>query len=138
MQSRRFNRRARRGFSLLEMMLVVVIIGILMSVVIVNLAGTTDKVKIQTTKAKMQQVQQAMAVYSAESGSYPPTEMGLQPLVTTKAIKAVPTDGWKRPLRYMFPGTSNDPDRPYDLVSAGMDGIFDSPDDINIWTMDTP
>lgn len=130
--------RSRRaaGFSLLELMLVVVIMGLLMGVVIVNLRGAGDKAKNGTTVALLRQIQSALDGYSAEFGTYPPTEMGLQPLVTTKALKIEPLDGWKRKIRYMFPGTSTDPNRPFDLVSAGMDGTFGTADDLDIWVIE--
>lgn len=131
-------RRSRRsaGFSLLELMLVVVIMGILMSVVIVNLAGAGKKAKTAATIAIMKQIKSALASYSTEYGSLPPTEMGLQPLVTTKTLEKVPYDGWKRPLRYMYPGTSGNVDQPYDLMSMGDDGQWGSLDDLNIWIIE--
>lgn len=135
-KSRTTRRRSSRGFSLLELMLVVVIMGILMSVVIVNLAGAGEKTKRAATIAKMRQLKSALAGYSAEFGSYPGTELGLQPLVTTKAIEQVPLDGFKKPYRYMFPGTSGNPDRPFDLVSSGPDGQFNTPDDIDLWVIE--
>lgn len=139
MTSPRSHRRsAARAFSLLEMMLVVVIIGILMSVVIVNMSGTTDKAKRAATVAKLKTIKAALAAYSGEQGSMPPTELGLQPLVTTKYLEMVPTDGWKRNLRYFFPSASGNPDRPFDLKSPGADGQFDTADDIDIWTMEQP
>jgi len=130
------NRRRTAGFSLLELMLVVVIMGILMSVVIVNLAGAGDKAKAGATKAILKQIKSALASYSAEYGSMPPTELGLQPLVTTKTLEKIPYDGWKRPLRYMYPGTSGNPDQPYDLMSMGPDGQWGTPDDMNIWIIE--
>ncbi|HYC99679.1 MAG TPA: type II secretion system protein GspG [Phycisphaerales bacterium] len=134
--TRRDTRRSR-GFSLLELMLVVVIMGILMSVVIVNLAGAGEKAKREATIVKMKQIKSALAVYSTDFGSMPPTELGLQPLVSTKALDKVPYDGWKRPLRYMYPGTSpNTTDEPFDLMSAGADGQWNTVDDINIWVIE--
>jgi len=135
---KRTSRPSRRaaGFSLLELMLVVVIMGILMGVVIVNLAGAAEKAKKAATIAKMRTIKSTLAGYSAEFGSFPPTEMGLQPLVANKTLEAVPLDGWKRGLRYFFPGTSGNPDQPYDLMSSGPDGVWGSPDDINIWIIE--
>ena len=132
----RHNRLAA-GFSLLELMLVVVIMGILMSVVIYNLAGASDKARQGATEAKMKQIRSALDVYSADFGTYPPTEMGLQALVTTKAIKAVPLDDWKHPFRYMFPGSGANPDaQPFDLISMGKDGQWNTLDDVNIWAVE--
>ncbi|MFT3683475.1 MAG: type II secretion system protein GspG [Phycisphaerales bacterium] len=124
------------GFSLLELMLVVVIMGILMGTVIISLSGQAEKAKKAATIAKMRTVKSALAGYSAEFGSFPPTEMGLQPLVTNKTLEGVPLDGWKRPMRYLFPGTSGNPDQPYDLISAGGDGAWGTADDLNIWLIE--
>jgi general secretion pathway protein G len=133
----RLNNRRAAGFSLLELMLVVVIMGILMSVVIYNLAGASDKARLGATKAKMKQLRSALDVYSADFGTYPPTELGLQALVATKAIKAVPLDDWKHPFRYMFPGSSSNPDaQPFDLISMGKDGQWNTLDDINLWIIE--
>jgi general secretion pathway protein G len=130
------SRRRAAGFSLLELMMVVIIMGILMSVVIVNLSGQADKAKIGTTKAKLKTIKSALAGYSGEFGSFPTTELGLQTLVTNKQLDGVPLDGWKRQLRYFFPGTSGNPDQPYDLMSAGPDGVWQTADDLNIWIIE--
>jgi general secretion pathway protein G len=132
-------RRSRRaaGFSLLELMLVVVIMGILMSVLIYNLGGASKKARTQATKVKMKMIRSALDVYSAEAGTYPPTDFGLQSLVATKALKAVPLDDWKHPFRYAFPGSSPNPElQPFDLISAGEDGQFNTLDDLVIWNVE--
>ncbi len=142
MQAQRINRRARRGFSLLEMMLVVVIIGILMTVVVLNLGGSIGRTKIQVTKSKMMQIKGALITYSGEYGSYPTADsmtlssITLLPLVTTKSLEVVPLDGWKHEFVYRFPGTSGIAERPFDLFSVGEDGIPGTPDDIDIWGID--
>lgn len=131
------NARRAAGFSLLELMLVVVIMGILMATVIVSLSGAGDKARAGATKTNMKQIRSALDVYSAEYGTYPLTELGLQTLVTTKALKAVPLDGWKHPFRYLFPGTSPNPEnQPFDLISAGKDGLFNTLDDLIIWSVE--
>lgn len=123
-----------RGFTLLEMMLVVVIIGLLAMVVVINFAGQTDKVKTQLTKTSFTQVKNALIQYSTEKGSYPPT---LQDLVTAKMLDKIPQDGWKHQIFYAFPGNSADREnQPYDLYSAGKDGVSGTADDISVWTMD--
>lgn len=133
---RPISRRRAAGFSLLELMMVVIIMGILMSVVIVNLSGQATKAKIATTKTKLKTIKSALAGYSGEFGSFPTTDLGLQVLVANKQLDGVPLDGWKRQLRYYFPGTSGNPEQPFDLMSAGEDGVWGTPDDLNIWIID--
>jgi general secretion pathway protein G len=133
----RSRRRPAAGFSLLELMLVVVIMGILMSVMIVSLSGASDKTRISTTKTNLKQIRSALDLYNADFGTFPPTEAGLQVLVTNKTLKAVPLDGWKHPFRYLFPGNSPNPDlQPFDLTSAGKDGQFNTLDDLVIWAVE--
>lgn len=130
--------RGRRGFSLLEMMMVVVIIGILATVLIVNLGGATQKTQVKATMVKMQQIKGALAEYLGSQGGYPPADIGLMALVTIKSIERPQDlkDAWKRDYLYRFPGTSGIPDRPYDLISYGPDGQPNTTDDIDVWTMD--
>ncbi len=123
-----------RGFTLLEMMLVVVIIGLLATVVVINFGGQTDRVKLQLTKTSFSQIKQALIQYSTDKGNFPPT---LQDLVAARMLEKVPLDGWKKPINYAFPGSSPDRDnQPYDLYSGGKDGVVGTADDINVWTMD--
>lgn len=126
----------RRGFSLLELMLVVAIIGILMGVLIVNLGGAGQKAQVGAAKAQLKQIKGMLETYFVSEGSYPTTEQGLIPLVTTKAIENT-NDPWKRPYRYAAPSVS-DPTKGFDLISVGPDGQPGTADDINVWTMDGP
>ncbi len=130
--------RGRGGFSLLEMMLVVLIIGILMGVVVISMSGQTDAVRQTATTAKMKQIKTALEGYLGQYGTYPPTEMSLTPLATgvSKQLDRVPLDEWKSAFFYAFPGTSGNAERPYDLKSPGRDRLLNSLDDIDIWTVD--
>jgi general secretion pathway protein G len=129
-------RASRRGFSLLELMLVVAIIGILMGVLIVNLGGAGQKAQVGAAKAQLKQIKGMLETYFVSEGSYPSTEQGLIPLVTTKAIENT-NDPWKRPYRYASPSVT-DPTKGFDLISVGPDGQPGTSDDINVWTMDGP
>ncbi|MFN7374217.1 MAG: type II secretion system protein GspG [bacterium] len=128
---------ARRGFSLLEMMLVVLIMGILMGVVVISFGGQTARVERTATIAKMKQIQQALIGYSNQYGTYPPTELGLDPLAKgiTKDLERVPKDEWGNFYYYQFPSAENNPERPFDLKSLGRDKQLNTPDDIDIWTV---
>jgi general secretion pathway protein G len=129
---------ARAGFSLLEMMLVVLIIGILMGVVVISMSGQTDGVRRTATVAKLKQVKTALEGYLGQHGTYPPTELGLTPLATgvSKQLDRVPLDEWKSPFYYAFPSASGNPERPFDLKSPGRDRQLNTQDDIDIWTVD--
>ncbi len=128
---------SRRGFSLLEMMLVVLIMGILMGVVVISFGGSTEKAKAQATKAKMMQIKTALQGYSGSNGTFPPTEMGLAPLAVgiTKELEKVPPDDWGTPFVYLYPSTSGNPERPFDLKSNGPDKLPNTQDDIDVWTL---
>ena len=120
------------GFTLLEMMLVVVIIGLLATVVVVNLAGSSDEARRGATIATMSQVKQALTNYYSKHGGYPQSltqlTQGSNPL-----LERLPQDAWKRELLYMTPGL--DAGKPFTLFSQGKDGQPSTPDDINVWTM---
>ena len=93
-------RSARRSaFTLIEILLVVVIIGILAAVAIpsLDLKGNSDRARTATTKAKIASVMTQVQVYYMEKNKYPPT---LQSLVSGKYLKVVPKDGWGNELQY--------------------------------------
>lgn len=128
------NRRRRgvraSGFTLLEMMLVVAIIGILMSVAVWNIVGQSDKTRKRATEATMHTIESAIKAYKAEKGSYPPN---LQVLVTEKFFDKVFKDAWKHDLVYASPGAGG---KDYSLVSPGADGQQGTDDDIDVWRID--
>lgn len=125
--------RGTAGFTLLEMMLVVVIIGLLATVVIINIGGQSDIALTEATKAKMSQVKTALSQYYSKNGSYPAS---LAPLYTGTAplLEKEPLDGWKHRMFYLTPGQEQGKD--YTLISAGKDGKMQTQDDISIWNMD--
>jgi general secretion pathway protein G len=124
--------RALGGFTLLEMMLVVVIMGILMTVAVVAFRGRTETVRVQTTKAKLDQIKSALEVYYGQYATYPASlvvlTQGATKALETRALK----DGWEMDIQYYFPGTSGDPARPYDLFSLGINKQPGG-DDIDAW-----
>jgi general secretion pathway protein G len=127
-----------RGFALLEMMLVVLIMGVLMGVVVIAFGGQSEKAKRTATIAKMKQIKTALQGYSTQHGTFPPTEAGLAPLAQglTKELERVPKDDWSSNFYYMFPGSSGNLERPFDLKSLGPDKQLNTGDDIDIWTVD--
>lgn len=121
--------RSRRGFSLLEITLVLAIIGVLMAVAAVNVIGGAERAKIRATKASMETVVTQLKTYHLENNKYPES---LLLLVTSKPayLEKLPKDGWDRDFYYRVPGRNN---RPYDLISFGQDGEGNTEDDIDYW-----
>ena len=122
-------RRMRAAFTLVEMMVVIVIIGILAAVIIVNISGRADKAKVKATEAIIAEVAQQVEMFKLNHNRYPQNIDDLaspsappyiqdakdwQPLLTKPA-----RDGWGNPLVYRLPGSDG---RPFDLVSYGEDG----------------
>lgn len=127
-------RRMSRGFSLLEMMLVVVIIGLLATVVVVNFAGQGDRARRSVTITKISQVKNALTDYYNSNGAYP-AGLGVLTQGSSPFLEKIPADGWKRQLYYAMPSRT-DANRPFDLISGGKDGQVGTEDDVNVWTMD--
>lgn len=129
MKSLKIRRRLARGFTLLEMMLVLLIIGLLMTVAVLNMTGTSTKARIDTTKAKMSQYKTAINSYFVSNGSYPVSLQAMVPGMLEKVSK----DAWKRD--FIYSPTSNDPTKPYQLYSQG-EKPDDPSDDISIWAIE--
>lgn len=123
---------ARSAFTLLEMMLVLVIIGVLASVAALNLVGGADKARVNATEATIKTVEAALKQFYFDTGAYPTTEQGLVVLVP-KYIEKAPLDGWKRELFYYSPGVNG---HDYEIVSIGKDALPDSEDDIQSWRLE--
>lgn len=122
------------GFTLLEMMLVVVIMGLLMTVAVVAFRGRTEAVKIQTTQAKLRQIKDALEQYNGQFSTYPPAlsvlTQGTAAYVEPRALK----DAWEMDIAYYYPGTSGDTTRPYDLFSLGANKVPGG-DDLDVWAL---
>jgi len=127
------------GFTLAEVLVVVVIIGILASVVLPRFFGKTDEAKIAAVQAQISNFSSALSMYSTDHGKFPTTDQGLEQLLvkdekgkgpylanTTK----LPKDPWGNDYRYLCPGEKN-PD--YDLWAMGPDGVSATEDDIGNW-----
>lgn len=123
--------RARRGFSLLELMLVLAIMGVLMAVAAVSLLGRGREAKEKATRITMDVIKNALRQYHLAKSVYPASltelQSGKNPYL--EADKQL-LDGWNRPFLYQTPGSSG---REFDLISKGEDGTYPSQDDLNIW-----
>lgn len=123
----------RGGFTLIEIMVVIVILAMLAALVGPKLMGRTDDAKIQTTRTQISNLETALKLYKLDNGGYPSTEQGLTALVTKPGVgvipknykdggylekKQVPKDGWGNDYLYISPGEHGD----YDLFSYGADG----------------
>ncbi len=139
--NRRPDRRHKGGFTLIEILLVVVIIGILAGIALPKLSGHTRRAEITRARAEIENIGTALAQYEMDLGEFP---RSLQELVTSPGSdrwngpylqKGLPNDPWKRPYVYVYPGQRNP--RSYDLYSLGPDGV-ESADDIGNWISDAP
>ena len=136
-------RRRQAGFTLIEIMVVMVIIGLLMALVGPNLIGRSEKAKSQAAAMQIERLGTVLDTFRLDIGRYPTTQEGLQALVTRPSglerwdgpylNKGVPKDPWDRPYVYRSPG---DGGRPYDIYSLGADGAPGGTDqnrDITSW-----
>jgi general secretion pathway protein G len=125
----RRNRPSQRGFTLIEIMVVVVIIALMSTVVIVNMTGRVDDAKITRVKQDIRSLDTMLTLYRLDNNKYPTTEQGLDALMHKPVDPSVTNwkeggygkvvrDPWKRPYLYESPGKNGD----YDLYSLGADG----------------
>jgi general secretion pathway protein G len=114
----------RRGFSMIEMTLVIALIGILMTVAVVAFLPKLKEGKETATKATMNTINGQLLAYKASSGVFPP---GLAQLVPNYLPK-LPKDGWKKEFYYAPQGLNG---RPFDLISGGEDQQIGTTDDID-------
>jgi general secretion pathway protein G len=121
-------RTPQNGFTLLELLVVMVIIGLLAGFVAPRYFGQIGKSEVKIARAQIDALEKALDQYRLDTGHYPSTEQGLASLVTRPndeakwagpyLRKAVPADPWGRPYAYRFPGERAD----FELVSLGRDG----------------
>jgi general secretion pathway protein G len=124
-------RRLERGFTLVEIMVVVVIIGILGALVVPKLLGRTGESRVTAAKVDISTLMQALKLYKLDNQRYPTTDQGLQALMAKPTsgpaasgwkvggyIDKLPKDPWGNPYQYLQPGIHGE----VDLVSLGADG----------------
>lgn len=125
-------RHGRAGMTLIEIMVVITILGIIMTIVGINVVGQLDKAKVGATEVQIKELEQALTMFKVDHGKYPTTAEGLEALIRPPPNKSgktfpsylksetVPTDKWGNPFIYTSPGTHGDHD--YEIVSLGGDG----------------
>jgi len=134
--------RSRRGFTLMEMLLVLTIISLLVALAMFNLGDIAGTAKDKTVMANIAGMKELLAAYQLESGTLPTNEQGLKALVSKPTVEPIPQhwramldqesiDPWGHPYQYRNPGKHN-PGK-YDVFSMGPDGLPDTEDDIGNW-----
>ena len=132
--------KGNKGFTLLELLVVIVILSLIAALVIPKITGRVDEAKIKTTKVQLKELKRALEMYKLDNGMYPTTEQGLKALVEKpktppepkkwkKYLDSVPKDGWGNDFVYISPAEKH----PFELKSKGPDGELGTDDDISVW-----
>ena len=142
--------KSKHGFTLIELMVVIVILGILVSFIAPKIMGRPDEAKQVKARVQIESLETAIKLYKLDSGIYPTTEQGLQALVEQPQTGTlpkkwrkggylekgrVPKDPWGNEFIYLSPGAHGD----YDIIAYGADGVpggeeFDK--DISSWEIE--
>jgi general secretion pathway protein G len=134
--------RKQNGFTLIEIMVVVVIIAVLAALIVPNVIGRAEQARLAKAHADIRTLESALAMYRLDNGHYPSTDQGLQALVKKPVgappandwrkggyVELLPKDPWGNAYQYLAPGAHGN----YDLWSNGPDGISGNADDIVSW-----
>ncbi len=137
-------RQNQRGFTLIEIMVVIVILGILAAVVVPKIMSRPEEARIAKTKQDIRALETALDLYKLDNFNYPTTEQGLEALVTQPTtppvpkryreeayLKKVPNDPWQNPYQFLNPGEHG----AVDIFSLGPDQQL-SDDDIGNWNIE--
>jgi general secretion pathway protein G len=143
-------RRNEKGFTLIELMVVIVILGILAGLIVPRIMGRPDEARRAKARIQIESLETALKLYKLDNGNYPTTEQGLQALVEPPSVGTplknwrqggylekdkVPKDPWDNDFVYISPGAHGE----YDIISRGADGEPEGEGknkDINSWESD--
>jgi general secretion pathway protein G len=140
---RRRSRASVSGFTLIELMLVLVILATLSAIVLPKFTGQSKKAKVTSARTQISQFEVALDAFEIEVGRYPTTAEGLRALVEKPTSDAdgwqqpylkrdIPQDPWGNDYQYRYPGQYNE--NGYDLYSVGPDHKLGGDDDIKNWS----
>ena len=135
------------GFTLIEIMVVVVILGILAALVVPQVMSRPDQAKVTVAQTDITAISAALDMYKLDNGAYPSTQQGLEALVKKPAgnpqpknwdqdgyLKKLPVDPWGNPYLYLSPGTRGKIDI-YTLGADNKEGGEDNDSDIGNWSL---
>ncbi len=143
---RRYSASGMKGMTLIEIMVVLTLLGVVMTVLAVNVMGRLEEGKVDATLLQMKNIETALLNYKVKYHRYPTTSEGLNALVNPPPLKSgrtpgafldnekLLTDAWGQPLQYYSPATSGDKD--YEIISTGSDaapGGTATAQDISNW-----
>lgn len=136
-----------RGFTLIEIMVVMVILGLLVAIVAPNIMGRSDQAKVTVAETQLTNISKGLDIYRLDNSHYPSTQQGLEALKSRPTgspepknwnpdgyMKSIPQDPWGNDFQYVSPGAEG----AYDLYSYGSDGQEGGDgdaSDISIWNI---
>lgn len=136
--------RSAAGFTLIEVLVVVVILGILAAIIVPNIMSKPGEARIAKAKTDIRTIEQALNMYKLDNGSYPTTDQGLQALIKKPSgatnyrqggyLPRLPKDPWGRPYHYLDPGVHGAIDI-YTLGRDGQQGGTGEDADIGNWNL---
>lgn len=131
-----------RGFTLIEIMVVVVILGVLAAIIVPNIISRVEDAKMVKAKQDINALENALEMYRLDNGNYPTTDQGLQALIEKPQSEPIPNawraggyikqlrkDPWNRPYQYLSPGTHKE----IDIFTYGKDTKGDHKTEIGNW-----